>query len=42
MVLVVVEAERTERAITAIQAIHIAFTLVGISVKFALDEEALS
>lgn len=38
----VVETERTERTITAVQAIHIAFALVGICVKLALDEEALS
>ena len=38
----VIETERAESTVHAIQAVHIAFTLVGISVQLALNEEALS
>ena len=38
----VIETERAESTAHAIQAVHIAFTLVGISVQLALNEEALS
>ena len=38
----VIETERAESTVHAIQAVHITFTLVGISVQLALNEEALS
>lgn len=38
----VIETERAESTVHAIQAVHIAFTLVGISVQLALNKEALS
>lgn len=42
VVLMVIETERAESTVHAIQAVHIAFTLVGISVQLALNKEALS
>lgn len=35
------EAERAERTVHAIQAVHVAFTLVSISMLLALNKEAL-
>lgn len=41
MVLMVGKAERAESSVHTIQAVHIAFALVGISVQLALNKEAL-
>lgn len=41
VILVVAEAERAESTVHTVQAIHVAFTLVRISVKLALNKEVL-
>lgn len=41
MILVIAQTERTESSIHAVQAIHIAFALVRVSMQLALNKEAL-
>lgn len=41
MILVIGKTERTESSIHAVQAIHIAFALVRVSMQLALNKEAL-